>query len=347
MVHKEPSLNCKNNFKAFRIAWLFPNMDIVKDPAYRIRRYNIYKELNKYNYLAVKNEMFVYGCKINTIDFNYFKAAYGEGDIDKFNNYLKDHFDIIVFFNVSEYDYKLIEKLTGLGKKCLFDHSENVFKLPYEDEIMNACTAISCCSTSLASITDSYLKKIGIVKDIYIIKDSIESSKDIIKAPTSTNRAVLMGGVGNIVNIANPLLEICKESGYDFVTISDIDYNKEYETKKWTPYTWIDDMISCDVALCYNDPINFPAKSNIKVTTAMALGLPVIANTIESYKEAIMHEYNGYIAKNKDDWVKYLNLLKSNELRATIGLRAHNSAFEKYSIKKICLDFISMISNIL
>jgi glycosyltransferase involved in cell wall biosynthesis len=156
-----------------------------------------------------------------------------------------------------------------------------------------------------------------------------------------------MGGVGNIIYVANPLLEICKESGYDFITISDIDYNKEYETKKWTPYTWVDDMLSCDVALCYNDPVNFPAKSNVKVTTAMALGLPVIANSIESYKEAIIHEYSGYIAQNKDDWVKYLKLLKSKELRATIGLRAQNYAFERYNIQKICLDFISMISNIL
>jgi len=239
-----------------------------------------------------------------------------------------------------------MDMLVNSGKKCIFDHSENLFKYPNEDEIMGLCSAISCCSTYLATQTEIYLNKINISKNIYVIRDAIETDRSIIKKVGTSNRAVIMGSVENVDNVSNVLLESCREAGYDFVTISGIDYNKKYETRKWTPYTWVDDMLTCDVALCYNNPVQFPAKSNVKVTTAMALGIPVIANTLESYMEAIRHDYDGYIAEKREDRVKYLKMLKSPELRATIGLRAQNSAFEKYSLQKICLDYFSMISSI-
>lgn len=347
MIYYHPSkdLECdlSKNLQ-YRIAWLFPHFDIVKDPAYRIRRFYMHNYLSK---MGINSKIIISGQKVIAPGKPYNGASYLKGTTDKLFDYLNEKFDVIVFFNIDEEDSILCKRLFEKGKVCIFDHSENILGLAYEDEIMKNCSAITCCSTSLADITDKYLKNKGMDKEIFVIRDTVEEGVDISKNleySRSSNRAIICGGVGNVDGVANFLYKVCQKVGYDFVTLSSIKYDTPWESHQWTPYTWQEVMRGCDVALCMNDPKVFPAKSNVKVTTAMSLGLPTVASPIEAYKEAIKNGESGFIAYNEEDWVKHLVTLLDIKVRRKIGEEGKISAVSQYTMYCIGKDFLNTVA---
>ena len=153
-------------------------------------------------------------------------------------------------------------------------------------------------------------------------------------------------GMGANVQYVMPTLEkYCAEAGYKIMLLTETGFTyPRHQVEYWTPYTWIDHALKCSVALCFHNIDQFPAKGNVKVTTPMSVGLPVIACPIDSYKEAIDHGYDGFIAYKDSDWVEHLNFLKDKGKRNMMGLRARQSAITKYSTMKIALDYIAMIN---
>lgn len=63
------------------------------------------------------------------------------------------------------------------------------------------------------------------------------------------------------------------------------------------------------------------AKFPTKALEAGFLGVPIIASDIEPYRRWIKHGWNGFLAKSKNDWTRYLKqLLGDPELRMKMGL---------------------------
>ena len=352
-----------DGLKSFRIAWLFPHFDIASDPAYRLRRYLVSGDLSRVHILdPIKSTNNVNIVSTNVVSGEkvfYPGKAYNDTSYLKkcpnFVDYLTENFDAIVFFNVDEEDSVLCKTLSERGKICIFDHSENIFGLGFEDAIMRSSSAITCCSVRLAENTDIYLKNKGMDKKIFIIRDPIERGvevkssfkKEFYRRQRGTNRAIIMGGVGPVSSVSDFLYDICKKANYDFVALSDIKYEAPYETHQWTPYSWVDTMLNCDVALCAQDVNRFPAKSNVKATTAMSIGLPVIASSTMAYQEAIKHGKTGFIASTEEEWVSCLEKLKDPWVRTSIGNEGMYSAHFQYSLRKIIDLYINMISGLM
>jgi glycosyltransferase involved in cell wall biosynthesis len=72
-------------------------------------------------------------------------------------------------------------------------------------------------------------------------------------------------------------------------------------------------------------------KSENRLTLKMAAGLPVIATPIPSYVPVIQQGINGFLAHNKQDWMKYLEDLREPEARQRIGRNARTTVFDKFS----------------
>jgi hypothetical protein len=305
----------------FKIAWLFPQADLL-NPSNRLRRYQISKYLSKLH--GIYSENF----------YDYTK-------IPGLRNLLLN-FDVIVLFNIGQFDQDLSRFLSENHKTIIFDHCENIFGLGCEDAVMGWASAITCCSTALANLTEKYLQQKGLNHRIFVIKDPLDDLYPLPIAPLDKDIALVMGMGGNVQYVLPILEPACERAGYKILILSEpgFPFSSKHIYKVWSPYTWIEDVCSCSVALCCHDENKFPAKGNVKVTIPMSLGLPVIASPVEAYKEAVDHTYNGFIS---DDWEKRLIELKNPFLKHIMGLRARQKVLSNYSTEKIGLDYLSMI----
>jgi GT2 family glycosyltransferase/intein/homing endonuclease len=114
----------------------------------------------------------------------------------------------------------------------------------------------------------------------------------------------------------------------------------------WNIDNWQDEVKKHDIVICPTDQNKFPFKGNNKVTHFMALGMPVIATPLQSYREIIEHGISGFIADNISDWKKYLTLLRDNQdLRKTIGENAKDKVSQKYSIQATADKVLSIFED--
>lgn len=333
MIYLNPEKNIlAETLIPFSIAWLYPDSEesYLDNPSNRLRRFQIAKFLKRIPYIQVKN---------------FFQYHENDSILEKLVN-----FDVIVMFNLSPIDVQICEKFKD--KILIFDHCERLFGFANEDFIMKNVSAITCCSSALAKTTEYYLIQSHLIEDpqIFVIRDPIDDELLSFNGPISQENVALLLGMGGNINYALPVLAPSVEkAGYKIKIISEKNCeNLGHDFVAWDRNTWIKEALTCSVALCFHDPNVFPAKGNVKVTTPMALGFPVIASPIESYREAIeVNQYTGYIATNQEEWENHLIILKNPALRNLIGLRARLYVLREYSTEKIGLDYVAMIQKLL
>jgi glycosyltransferase involved in cell wall biosynthesis len=327
-IYFQPAEELKGKISplSFRVAWLFPQADLL-NPSNRLRRYQISRYLNSIPYIESENF------------YDYTKEKMSDM-IAKLQA-----FDVIVFFSISMFDQDLCRYLSEAKKIIIFDHCENIFGLGSEDAIMGWTSAITCCSTALAKLTEKYLTAKGCSKPIFVIRDPLDDLAPLPQASLQRDWALVMGMGGNVNYVLPNLESECDRAGYRIMILSEpgLSFPSKHIYKIWSPYSWIEDASMCSVALCCHDVARFPAKGNVKVTTPMSLGIPVIASPVESYVEAMEDRHSGYITWYTDDWWKRLTELKNPQIRYSMGLRARQRALANYSTEKIGLDYLSML----
>jgi glycosyltransferase involved in cell wall biosynthesis len=307
--------------KIVKVAWLLPGLNL-NDPSCRIRRYNVHNQLKKMGMFSV------------LID------NYRGRNIYDLRNMVGDS-EVVVFTMFGFEELELMKYFKSLGKKIAYDFNEAIFGYPLQHECFNACDVIICCSTVLAEM----VVRNG-HKPVCIIKDAIE---DIPNKPSAVyeNRydrpkAVYAGMGGNSFLVTEHLKDTIEKAGYDLVTITEWDN----ATVKWDLNTWPAHMCGCDVVLCPQRLNVQPAKSNVKVTTAMDLGLPVIASPIQAYREVISHGENGFLCDAQEEWYEALMRLKEPEIRKQIGSAGKKTA-EAYTLDKIATNWCIVVDNLI
>jgi GT2 family glycosyltransferase/tetratricopeptide (TPR) repeat protein len=296
-----------------KIAWLLTGSSLY-DPSTRIRRYNIHTKLKS--------------AGINSILIDNYKGK----NLYELRNVVGDS-NVIVFTMLGLEEFELMKYFKSLGKKIVYDFNEAIFGYPMQHECFKECDLIACCSTELAEM---------VVKKGYhpvcVVKDAVEDLKikpsAIYEDRYDKPKAVYMGMGGNSFLVTEYLKDTIEKAGYELVVITEWDN----ATAKWDINTWPQLMCECDVVLCPQRVDVQPAKSNVKVTTAMDLGLPVIASPLRAYKEIIKHGKNGFLCDKQEEWYEALVRLKDPEFRKKIGL-AGKKAIESYSLEKIATDW--------
>ena len=227
--------------------------------------------------------------------------------------------DIVVLMSIGEDVLSLAKWLKKQNKVIIHDYTENIRGIPILEETKSLCNYIACASTFIG-----IEEKKQYPEKVVVIRDPIETSQ-VIHNPNHENaplRVVWCGIGGNAFWVKEFLEPIINDAGMQYVEIS----NRPESTVQWESNTWFYYMASCDICVCPQIQWIFPAKSNVKVTTAMSLGLPVLASPIMSYEELIKNGENGYLCDSFEDWRKGLENLKSKEIR---------NAFVEKSFKRI------------
>lgn len=303
------------------VVWMVP-AEGQFDPALRIRRLNVNTKLADLGY------------KSRVIQDYYSR------NVHEIRNEIGDS-NVVVFSQYSKFDLDLMRLLKESGKVIVRDVSEALFGFPFEEECFKEADLIVCCSTKL----ESMVKDEGYNKTI-VIKDAIEERKPskplMYENRYEKPKAVFMGGGGNSFLVKDVLKPEIEKAGFEIVMITEWD-NADI---KWTEKNWPDDFCSCDVALCPQRVDQQPAKSNVKVTTAMAFGMPVVASPLDAYKEIIKNGENGYLCDKPEDWYEALNKLKDPGHRKQIGT-AGKSSIKNYTLKAITTRWAETLSKLL
>ena len=223
--------------------------------------------------------------------------------------------DIIVFLSFGEEELELAKWAKLRGTSLIHDYSENIRGIPVLEETKKLCDRIVCCSTVLSNF-----EKVVYGDRVVVVRDPIEESPVVHNYRYTNDRikVVWMGMGGNAGWVTQLLKPLVEELDMKYIEIS----NRPEADIPWGRDTWKKDMASCDIALCPQIHWQFPAKSNVKVTTALGLRLPVIASPIQSYTEIIVPEHNGFICHELDQWRGSLIKLKDRDTRELQVLRA-------------------------
>jgi len=302
------------------IAWLLPGFNLG-DPASRIRRFNVHNKLKE--------------AHIKSILIDQYKGK----NIYEIRNMVGEA-NVVVFTTFGYEEVELMKYFKNMGKKIVFDFCEALFGYPQQKECFSLCDMIVCCSNMLAEMTVN-----SGYGPVCVIKDAIEDIKikpeAIYTDRYAKPKALYMGMGGNSFLVTEYLKDAIDRAGYEPVIVTEWDN----ATKKWDLYTWPQIMCECDVVLCPQRVDVQPAKSNVKATSAMDLGLPVIASPIRAYTELIKDNENGFICDKQEEWYEALMKLKDSKVRERIGMAGKNSVSD-YRLERIATEWCALSSQL-
>lgn len=121
-----------------------------------------------------------------------------------------------------------------------------------------------------------------------------------------------------------------------------------YSFINYDAHPWRMNVLKPDIGVAplHEDPFSV-CKSDLRFTEYAALGVPVIASNIPPYSKSIKHGITGFLANNKNEWKKYLNvLIKDEDLRIKIGQNAKRWAEENRKMEtqaKTCKNLLQDI----
>jgi len=215
------------------------------------------------------------------------------------------------------------------GKRVLLDVAEDLFDVPADfpwyRPMIAAADLVVCCSRALADrVRDGGAQAI-------VLEDAVETGF-ADRRDYGSHRTLTVGWIGMPENAvhAERLRAPIEAAGHRLVTI----HSGPDADVPWDLYGWSRALAACDVAIAPADVARQPSKSNNKITSAMALGLPVIAAPLDAYRSIVRDGENGWIARTDDDWIAALERLRDPATRRRIG-QAGLAAARPYALDEI------------
>lgn len=303
-------LGVKNSDKQAAIGWYGKTIN-PDYPTYRIRAINIHVTLNEMGFHSVM--------------------------IDTTDEILS--VESIIFFKAYTYDeYGAMKFAKDNGKTVILDIAEDLFPLQKEFPLfvpmIELADIVTCSSFKLSDKIRSFNA------NAHVVEDAIEvfSDKILVKKSDSKLKVGWIGMQGSQPE-AESLRPIIEECGYELICI----HEGPHADIKWNMNTWAADLSRCDIAIVPRNVEVHPCKSNNRVSACMALGLPVIASPLDSYKRIIHHGTNGFIASTQEEWKACLQILGNETERIKVGGAGINSAL-RFRRKNIALKMARIVS---
>ena len=281
-----------------KLMWFVPYFSPV-DPSQRIRRLNVHRQMEESslpsklvtNYLDVPQ----------TVIDNSISSA-----------------DVVILSSYTPRDMAIVESARTLGKKSVLDFNEAIMDNEAVMKMIQAVDMVVCCSTKLAELVAPMAKAVTVIPDAIELLLPPGTNHQYIRPDREKPVALYIGMGGNSFLVKDHLRAAIEGAGY----VLKVCTEWEDADVKWDLETWPSVMSEADVILCPQRVDVQPAKSNVKVTQAMALGIPVIASKLQSYKEVIRDGWNGYLVTGRDEWGSALTALKNDYKRIQIGMNA-------------------------
>jgi len=124
----------------------------------------------------------------------------------------------------------------------------------------------------------------------------------------------------------------------------------------WNIDTIHQNMAECDIGIIpvdtQFDPVvgsdvsSWLVRSENRLTLKMAMGLPVIASPVPSYKEVIVQGENGFLATGREEWLECFEALRDPRRRKAIGQRARATVLQRYSQEEQAKKLLAVLDDV-
>lgn len=230
------------------------------------------------------------------------------------------------------------------GGKVIIDINDDHFALntPSLGDMLNVADVVVTCSKALGEKAENWDKQHEVGFQVITIEDGIETASDLnCQYTEKDNLSAVWLGYGGNAEPAEALRPLLAECGYDLTTI----HERDSANIKWNRETWPQEMVRHDIAICPERDVQL-CKSANKLTTAAALGLPVVASPLPAYIEVARHGESAFLAKTQEEWKAAFMALKGRFLREKIG-QTGRRAVERYRSHGIVSKWSSVFSGLL
>jgi len=316
-------------------------INYLKKKGYQI---NVSSFFSNSTYFILQKKGF-YLIKIFSIIFGYFKRTLELFTLKQYNG-VYIHLSVVPFTNV------VFEKLfIKFSNKIIYDIDDLVFLLKTSQVnwiasylkssekfffLMKKANYVVTCTPHLHEIAKKHNSK------TIDISSTINTEQYFIKN-FNINKKIIIGWSGSFSTgpylklIENALKKVLSKNNAKLLVIGAKEkYIKDldYELLPWTPDNEVKDLQKIDIGL-YPLPNEewVYGKSGLKALQFMALGIPVVASAIGTNFRVVDHEINGYLAKDENDWINYIEILcKNHEKRKEMGILAREKVVKEFSV---------------
>jgi glycosyltransferase involved in cell wall biosynthesis len=114
---------------------------------------------------------------------------------------------------------------------------------------------------------------------------------------------------------------------------------------KWSEVTEANEILSSDIGIMpLHNSLWENGKCGFKLIQYMACGLPVVASPSPANREIVLHGESGFIAKDLDEWYKYLkHLICNKEMRRSFGENGRERVEEQYSYQVWGIKYAKLV----
>lgn len=199
-------------------------------------------------------------------------------------------------------------------------------------------------SQRLQEVARSFPEKTSVIEAV------LEAPEGLIKnyhqPPRNKQRKVVWVGYPENLHLLKPIKAALADPrlrDYQLVTIS----RGPEATVQWDRNRVWNDLLDCDIAVLPSAPADwYQAKPNTRMVMLKALGLPIIASPIDSYRATLTHGRSCYFATSIEEWVDYLVELGDADRRRAIGLADRDEIVERHSPQNISARWLALLQKL-
>jgi len=154
------------------------------------------------------------------------------------------------------------------------------------------------------------------------------------------------------LHVAVPALnQLCKKSDVQFSAIGALGKDLVEipgQLISWSEETEVEELNRFDVGIMpLPDTPWERGKCGFKLIQYMACGLPVIASPVGVNKEIVEHGVNGFLARDTEEWIQYLETLKENsDLCHKMGTAGRKKVESEFSLHKMAPRLVDLMKRV-
>lgn len=171
-------------------------------------------------------------------------------------------------------------------------------------------------------------------------------AKDYSRPRRGKELKVVWVGYPENLHLLAPIEEALRDPrlrNYRLVTIS----RGPEATLQWDRNRVWSDLLDSDIAVLPSAQADwYQAKPNTRMVMLKALGLPMIASPIDSYRATLTHGRSCYFAASIQEWADYLAQLGDPDRRRQIGLADRDAVIKQHSPQVISARWLSLLEGL-
>jgi glycosyltransferase involved in cell wall biosynthesis len=318
----------------------------IDGPSSRYRTYNYQEYFKKNDIIAEIVPLFYLGY-INDYNFNrinYFKIimSYLKRIIFIYNKSFDNTFVVI--------EYELFPYMPFFIEKLFLNKFINRYSLDYDDAIFdkykfsillkNKHFSLSKFS-SFISVGNNWYSEIFLRSSLFYLPTVLKCN-NTLHSNINNNIPIIVwiGTKSNIKYLEKiiPILLNIKNKGILFslrlIGIKLFHNKLIIENIDWNENTEYQYLCTSDIGIMpLSNTIWDKGKCGFKLLQYMDAKLPVVASPVSANNDIVIHGFNGFLAKNDNEWEYYLtSLLINKTLRNDFGINGYNFFKENYSL---------------